>query len=62
MHKLEFSLLAISHMYHEDSETASLLRKLATVSHNYVPPKNELLDVDDTSIEKLRKIFDDRNI
>lgn len=59
MHKLEFSLLAISHMHPEDSDTAILLRKLASISHHYDPPENKLLDVDDASVEKLRKIFDD---
>lgn len=45
-------------MYLEDSDLAVLLRKLASISHNYDAPENELLDVDDASIEKLRKIFD----
>ena len=59
MHKLEFSLLAISQIHPEDSEIASLLRKLAIVSSNYLPPDNHLCDVDDSSMKELRKIFEE---
>lgn len=61
MHKLEFSLLALSHLYPEDSDTASLFQRLASVSHYYLPPENEKLDVDDVSIAKLKKIFETFN-
>ena len=58
MHKLEFSLLALSNLYPSESDTASLIQRLASVSHNYSPPENERLDVDDVSMAQLTKIFD----
>jgi len=57
MHKLEFSLLAIAQIHPGDSQISSLLRKLASVSSNYLPPDNHLYDVDDISMKELRKIF-----
>ena len=58
MHKLEFSLLALSNLYPSESDTASLIQRLASVSHNYLPPEHEQLDVDDVSMSQLTKIFD----
>lgn len=58
MHKLEFSLIALSHLYPDDSDTANLFQSLASVSHHYLPPENEKLDVDEVAMAKLKKIFD----
>ena len=58
MHKLEFSLLALSHLYPDDSDNASLFQRLASVSRYYIPPVNNKLDVDDVSMTQLKKIFD----
>ena len=54
-------MLALSHLYPEDSDTASLFQRLASVSHYYLPPENEKLDVDDVAIARLKKIFDTTN-
>ena len=48
MHKLEYALLRLSERANDD-KLASTLAGLASVSHNYTPPKRPELDIPEDS-------------
>ena len=58
MHKLEFCLVAMSDLIKKKDLTDSdYLINLASVSHHYLPPENENLDVPDFIFNDLKSKF-----
>ncbi len=63
MHKLEYAILAVSAILENQPEKykalAEELANLASVSHNYEPPKSEILDISEEKIADLHERADD---
>tara|TARA_B100001093_G_scaffold483318_1_gene515712 strand:- start:73 stop:264 length:192 start_codon:yes stop_codon:yes gene_type:complete len=57
MHKLEYSLFQIAQsLENSDEELSKDIMYLSSISHNYCESSNEMTDVSDDFMKKIRKL------